>query len=61
MENWTVFVMAHRLSMILQAGRILVLKDGTIAESGTHASLLGRQGVYPQLYEIQLMATEVAA
>jgi subfamily B ATP-binding cassette protein MsbA len=60
MENRTTFVIAHRLSTILRADRILVLKDGSIVEMGTHSSLLARQGVYAQLYEIQLKAVEVA-
>ena len=61
MERRTAFVIAHRLSTILRADKILVLKDGTIVETGTHASLLARQGVYAQLYETQLKAAEVVA
>ena len=61
MEHRTTFVIAHRLSTILRADKILVLKDGSIVETGTHASLLARPGVYAQLYETQLKAAEVAA
>jgi ABC-type multidrug transport system fused ATPase/permease subunit len=61
MEHRTTFVIAHRLSTILRADKILVLKDGTIVETGTHASLLARQGIYAQLYETQLKAAEVAS
>jgi ABC-type multidrug transport system fused ATPase/permease subunit len=61
MQQRTTFVIAHRLSTILRADKILVLKDGTIVETGTHASLLTRQGVYAQLYETQLRAAEVAS
>lgn len=61
MEHRTTFVIAHRLSTILRADTILVLKDGSIVETGTHASLLARPGVYAQLYETQLKAAEVAA
>jgi len=56
MEHRTAFVIAHRLSTILRADKILVLKDGVIVESGTHSTLLARQGVYAQLYEVQLRA-----
>jgi len=61
MEHRTTFVIAHRLSTILRADKILVLKDGTIVETGTHASLLARPGIYAQLYETQLKAAEVAS
>jgi ABC-type multidrug transport system fused ATPase/permease subunit len=61
MEHRTTFVIAHRLSTILRADKILVLKDGTIVETGTHASLLARQGIYAQLYETQLKAAEAAS
>jgi subfamily B ATP-binding cassette protein MsbA len=61
MERRTTFVIAHRLSTILRADKIVVLKDGSIVETGTHASLLARSGVYAQLYETQLRAAEVAA
>jgi len=60
MAHRTTFVIAHRLSTILRADTILVLKDGAIVETGTHGALLARQGVYAQLYELQLRAAEVA-
>ena len=53
MEGRTSIVIAHRLSTILKADRILVVKDGVIAESGTHEELLARGGVYRELYETQ--------
>lgn len=46
-------VIAHRLSTIMAADRILVVKDGVLAEQGTHKELLLRGGVYRQLYETQ--------
>ena len=52
-KSKTSILIAHRLSTILAADEILVVKDGTIAERGTHKELLGREGVYRELYETQ--------
>jgi len=49
----TSFVIAHRLSTIRKADRILVIEDGRIAEQGTHAQLIRRQGHYYDLYTKQ--------
>ena len=49
----TSFVIAHRLSTIKNADLILVLKDGSIVEQGTHAELLARGGAYAELYNSQ--------
>ncbi len=49
----TSILIAHRLSTILAADEILVVCDGEIAERGTHSELVGRGGVYTQLYETQ--------
>lgn len=49
----TSILIAHRLSTILAADEILVIKDGVIAERGTHSELVGLGGVYTQLYETQ--------
>jgi ABC-type multidrug transport system fused ATPase/permease subunit len=43
-------VIAHRLSTITSADKIVVIHDGKIAEQGTHAELLARQGMYYELY-----------
>jgi subfamily B ATP-binding cassette protein MsbA len=51
--NRTTFVIAHRLSTVLDADRILVLDRGEIAESGTHGELLQLDGVYRKLYDMQ--------
>ena len=53
MEGRTSIVIAHRLSTILKADRILVIRDGVIAEEGTHEELLARDGTYRDLYETQ--------
>ena len=49
----TSILIAHRLSTILAADEILVIKDGEIAERGTHAELLDDGGIYQELYETQ--------
>jgi ABC-type multidrug transport system fused ATPase/permease subunit len=49
----TTFIIAHRLSTIVNADRILVLNSGSIVETGTHAELLQRAGMYRHLYEQQ--------
>jgi len=53
MVGRTSIVIAHRLSTILKADCILVVKDGVIAEQGTHEQLLAAQGVYRELYDTQ--------
>jgi len=52
-KNRTTFVIAHRLSTIERADLILVMQDGAIVESGTHAQLLERGAVYAQLHALQ--------
>jgi subfamily B ATP-binding cassette protein MsbA len=55
-KNKTTFVIAHRLSTIRHANRIIVLKSGSIIESGTHDELLEKEGEYKKLYRIQFAA-----
>lgn len=52
--NRTVLVIAHRLSTVRNADRILVLADDGIVEQGTHDELIARDGVYAELYNVQL-------
>lgn len=53
MQNRTSVVIAHRLSTIQHADEILVLQKGQVIERGTHTQLLGKQGVYKQLVDLQ--------
>ncbi len=52
-ENRTSFVIAHRLSTIKNADMIIVMKNGDVVESGTHAELLAQNGAYAELYNSQ--------
>jgi ATP-binding cassette, subfamily B, putative efflux pump len=51
MENRTTFIVAHRLSTIINADKILVMREGRIVDSGTHQELLERKGLYQDLYQ----------
>ena len=53
MHGRTSFVVAHRLSTIREADRILVMRDGRIIERGTHEQLLSQGGFYAELYNSQ--------
>jgi ABC-type multidrug transport system fused ATPase/permease subunit len=52
-RNRTTLVVAHRLSTVLEADRILVVEHGRLVEQGTHAELLRMRGVYRDLFELQ--------
>ena len=54
----TTLVIAHRLSTVIGADEIIVLKDGAIAERGTHRSLLDQRGLYASMWDRQREATE---
>ena len=54
LTNRTSFVIAHRLSTVTKADRVLVIQQGQIAEQGTHAELLEQQGIYANLYAMSL-------
>jgi subfamily B ATP-binding cassette protein MsbA len=58
MAGRTAFVIAHRLSTVRRANRIVVLENGAITDIGTHEDLLGRLGTYRRLYDLQFVDLE---
>jgi ABC-type multidrug transport system fused ATPase/permease subunit len=58
MENRTTFVIAQRLSSVKRADLILVLEHGRIVQRGTHSDLLHQEGLYRQIYDLQLRDQE---
>ncbi|HET6724434.1 MAG TPA: lipid A export permease/ATP-binding protein MsbA [Gammaproteobacteria bacterium] len=61
MRNRTTLVIAHRLSTVEKADKIVVLDRGHVVETGTHASLLSANGAYASLYRLQFREAEEAA
>ncbi len=59
MQNKTSIVIAHRLSTVRKADKIVVMERGKIIETGTHNELLEHNGVYRRLYELQFLEDEV--
>jgi ABC-type multidrug transport system fused ATPase/permease subunit len=59
-EGRTVFVIAHRLSTVMKADRIVVVDGGQIVEMGTHEELLARKGLYNRLHTLQVSGGEPA-
>ncbi len=57
MQGRTTLVIAHRLSTVRDADRVVVLEGGKVVQSGRHASLMGEEGLYRRLVERQLMAS----
>jgi ATP-binding cassette, subfamily B, bacterial MsbA len=58
MTGRTVFVIAHRLSTVRRADRIVVIENGTIADIGAHEELMRKLGTYRRLYELQFASTD---
>ncbi|MCA1263247.1 ATP-binding cassette domain-containing protein, partial [Nitratireductor aquimarinus] len=56
MKGRTTLVIAHRLSTVLKADRILVMEEGRIVEEGTHAALVAKGGIYAELASLQFQA-----
>jgi len=59
LPDTTIILISHRISTVKNCDRIIVLKDGTIAESGTHEELLQEQHIYAELYNQQLLEEEI--
>ena len=55
MEHRTALVIAHRLSTVRKADRIIVMDHGRMAEEGSHAALIDKQGIYFKLPNLQLL------
>ncbi len=60
MRNRTTLVIAHRLSTVRHADRIVVMEAGQIVETGTHSYLIQRNGHYSRLYQLGLHSTEMS-
>ena len=55
-----VILISHRITTLMQADQILVIDGGHIAQQGTHEELIAREGIYKQIYDIQLSSADRA-
>ena len=53
-NEYTILIIAHRLSTVINSDRILLVEDGTIVDEGTHEELLKNSKIYHQLYDAEL-------
>ena len=53
-KNRTIIIIAHRFSTIMGADKIIVLEDGSVAQTGSHQDLAKKKGIYKKLWELQL-------
>jgi ABC-type multidrug transport system fused ATPase/permease subunit len=61
LKGRTAFVIAHRLRTVRNADQIIVLRDGRVAEQGTHDELIALGGMYREIYDVQLRDQEAVA
>jgi subfamily B ATP-binding cassette protein MsbA len=54
-KDKTVITVAHKLSSVINSNRIIFIKDGEIAEMGSHFELMAREGFYKKMYEAELV------
>jgi ATP-binding cassette subfamily B protein len=59
--GWTSIVIAHRLSTVRDAHRIVVIDDGRVVQTGSHEELLAGEGLYPDLYRTQFTEQQTVA
>jgi ATP-binding cassette subfamily B protein len=59
-EGRTSLIIAHRLSTVQRADKIIVMHKGQVREMGTHQQLLGQRGIYYKLYQLQYKDQEMA-
>ena len=58
MGSATVILISHRITTLMQADQILVLEDGHLAQLGTHNELIHKDGIYKDIYDIQMSSSD---